>query len=67
MDLLARVEAYLRRSAVPATRFGREALGDPNFVSDLRRGREVGNDVAARVLGFLARAEKDCRVLSCRR
>ena len=38
--LLMRIEAYLRRSGVPPTRFGREAMGDPRLVFDLRRGRE---------------------------
>jgi hypothetical protein len=66
MDLLARVETYLRRTHVPPSRFGREAVGDPNFVSDLRRGRQPGGEVAERVLGFLHRAEKGSRRPACK-
>lgn len=66
MDLLAVVETYLGKTEVAPSRFGREAVGDPNFVSDLRRGRQAGFAVAARVFGFLARTEKGRRRPSCR-
>jgi 2,4-dienoyl-CoA reductase-like NADH-dependent reductase (Old Yellow Enzyme family) len=33
------IEAFLTRSGMPATNFGREAINDPNFVFQLRRGR----------------------------
>ena len=40
VQLLRDVEKYLKTSNTPAARFGREAMGDPRFVFDLRRGRE---------------------------
>lgn len=33
---LAEVEAFLKRQGISATAFGRAAVNDPNFVSDLR-------------------------------
>ena len=57
MNLLVTIERHLRRRAVPPSRFGREATGDPRFVFDLRRGREPRPHMAARVLGFIAQSE----------
>jgi len=57
MHLLSIIEKYLRRTDVPPTRFGREAVGDPRFVGDLRRGREPRATTVARVLAYLAARE----------
>ena len=38
MHLLRMIEQYLRRTGTPPTRFGRDAVGDPRFVGDLRNG-----------------------------
>ena len=38
---------------MPAARFGREAMGDPRFVFDLRNGREPRQRTVDRVLAFL--------------
>ena len=38
--LLREIEKFLSSNAIAATRFGRDAVGDPRFVFDLRRGRE---------------------------
>ncbi len=53
MYLLRDVERFLRNSSVPPTRFGREAMGDPRFVFDLRNGREPRAGTIARVRAFL--------------
>jgi len=53
--LLTRVEAFLRRTGMPPTRFGRDAARDPRLVFDLRRGRTVGDRLAARVAAFIDR------------
>jgi hypothetical protein len=53
MPLLWRIEQYLKRSAMPPTRFGRQVVHDPRFVFDLRNGREPGHRVTARVLAWL--------------
>jgi hypothetical protein len=58
LDLLGRIELYLRRSGTKPTRFGRDAVRDPRFVFDLRRGREPRPRVSARVSAFLDEAER---------
>ena len=53
MHLLREVEKFIRRSDIAPTRFGREAVGDPRFVFDLRRGRDPRPRTIARVRAFL--------------
>ena len=57
MHLLREVEKYLNRSEIAPTRFGRDAVGDPRFVFDLRRGREPRPTTVARVIAFLEMAQ----------
>lgn len=52
-DLLAGIDAYLARTDMPATTFGRLAVGDGNFVSRLRAGRSVTLRTHARIDAFL--------------
>lgn len=54
MHLLSMVERYLRESGVTASRFGRDAMGDPGFVATLRRGREPREATVRRVAAYLA-------------
>ena len=56
VHLLREVEKFLRRFDVPPTRFGREALGDPRFVFDLRKGRDPRPDTIQRVFAYLERS-----------
>ena len=49
MSLLWDIERYLRRTGVAATIFGRRAVNDPRLALDMRRGREPGPRVRARV------------------
>ena len=51
--LLREVEKFLRHRRVPPTRFGRDAVGDPRFVFDLRRGREPRPQTVERVRAYL--------------
>jgi hypothetical protein len=52
--LLQRVEEYLKIHRVPPARFGRDAMGDPKFVFQLREGREPRESTIGRVLAYLA-------------
>lgn len=63
MNLLLRIERYLKRSRTSATRFGREAMGDPRFVRDLRNGRQPRPRTMERAAGWLDQAEgqRRCR------
>lgn len=58
MSLLGRIQYYLRRTGVPPTRFGREVVNDPRFVLDLRKGREPGRAITARVSAWLDAQEE---------
>ena len=51
--LLREVEKFLRQSDVAPTRFGRDVVGDPRFVFDLRNGRDPRPQTVARVLAYL--------------
>lgn len=51
--LLERIERYLRAKRMPPTRFGRNALGDPNFVFNVRDGRRMRAATARRVEAYL--------------
>ena len=57
MHLLREVEKFLRVSNVPPARFGREVMGDPRFVFDLRNGREPRARTVARIRKFLEAAQ----------
>jgi hypothetical protein len=59
VHLLREVEKFLRQRGIAPTRFGREALGDPRFVFDLRNGREPRLRTVARVIAYLQEA-KSC-------
>lgn len=51
--LLREVEKFLRQNDTPPTRFGREAVGDPRFVFDLRNGRDPRPRTVERVRAYL--------------
>ncbi len=53
MYLLREVERFLRQNDTAPTRFGREVMGDPRFVFDLRNGRDPRPATVARVRAFL--------------
>jgi hypothetical protein len=57
VHLLREIEVFLRSSGVPAARFGRDAVNDPRFVFDLRRGREPRPQTVERVQSFLEDAQ----------
>jgi hypothetical protein len=57
VHLLRDVEKYLKSSNMPAASFGREAMGDPRFVFDLRNGREPRPRTIERVRAFLETAQ----------
>ena len=57
MYLLREVEQFLRLTNIPPARFGREVMGDPRFVFDLRNGREPRPRTIARIRRFLEAAQ----------
>lgn len=57
MSVHRKIEKFLRRTDMPATKFGRLALGDPKLVRDLRNGRELRAPTVAKLEAFLAEQE----------
>lgn len=57
-DFLASIEAHLKQTGTSASRFGREVVGDPNFVSDLRDGRKPNLALAGKVFAFIKAREE---------
>ena len=53
MQLLREVEKFLRQNDTAPTRFGREVVGDPRFVFDLRKGPDPRPQTIARVRAYL--------------
>lgn len=51
--LIDYIENHLRRTNTSASQFGWEALGDPNFVMDLRQGREPRRATVRRVIAYM--------------
>ena len=51
--LIRKIEQFLRRHDMPATKFGRLAVHDPRLVLDLRMGREPRPAMERRVEHFM--------------
>jgi predicted transcriptional regulator len=54
-----RVETFLKASGFKPTEFGRQAVGDPSFVLNLRRGRSPTLATADKVLAFIGELESE--------
>ena len=61
MNLLHRIERFLWRSGMTATRFGRAAINDPGFVRQLRNGREPRPETTKRILDWIEKADPPLR------
>ena len=55
MTVVQKIDRYLRATAMPPTKFGRLAVRDPRLVHDLKRGREPGARMIARIEAYIAR------------
>jgi hypothetical protein len=51
--LIRKIEVFLRRTGMPATKFGRLAAADPRLVNDLRNGRAPRQRMETRVEHFM--------------
>ena len=57
--LIRKIEVFLRRTGMPATKFGRLAAHDPRFVQDLRNGRTPRDRTERRVEHFMNRFREE--------
>lgn len=53
VELLEAVEAFLARTNMPHTRFGREVMADGALVQHLRAGRDLSLSNANKVLRYM--------------
>jgi hypothetical protein len=53
MKVLEKIDRFLRVKGIAASRFGREAVGDPRLVFDMRKGRRPGPSLIARINAYL--------------
>lgn len=54
MSLLLKIDRYCRHTGVRPSQFGRLAVHDPRLVHDLRKGRQLGPAIVARIEAFMA-------------
>ncbi|HLL29876.1 MAG TPA: hypothetical protein VK403_02660 [Allosphingosinicella sp.] len=59
--ILDRIDRYLRLTKTSPTRLGRDSVGDPNFVMNLRDGRQPRQSTLDRVIAFIEREEERIR------
>tara|TARA_R100001086_G_scaffold180400_2_gene100167 strand:- start:1653 stop:1937 length:285 start_codon:yes stop_codon:yes gene_type:complete len=52
-SLVHQIEAFLNRSEMPATRFGRLVGSDPRLVLDIRMGRRPRKPLENRIVRFI--------------
>ena len=55
-SFLSEIERFLSSAGVEPTALGKQALGDPNFVFDLRKGRSPSTRTIDKVRGWIAAA-----------
>ncbi|HEY0312252.1 MAG TPA: hypothetical protein VGC56_07120 [Allosphingosinicella sp.] len=51
--LIEIIERHMRAKRMAPSRFGTEAVGDPQFVFQLREGREPRNATVERVIAYI--------------
>jgi hypothetical protein len=56
MSVVVRIDRFLRNTGTSAAAFGRAVAHDPRLVFDLRRGRQPGQKLVARIESYLAGA-----------
>jgi hypothetical protein len=54
MCLLLKIDRYLRVTKMSRSAFGRRTVNDPRLVTDMMRGRIVGQDLEHRIERFMA-------------
>ena len=58
MTFQQEIEAFLAETKMSATAFGRDALNDPPFVAQLRRGRNVTLSTVEKCRAFMRQARE---------
>jgi hypothetical protein len=54
MYINRKIERFLIEHNYPATKFGRNAIGDPRLLRDIRNGRQLKTATVMRIESFMA-------------
>lgn len=57
-EILASIEAFLKRHDMPPSTFGREATGEPQLIKSMRDGRSPSLKVLEKIATFMADHER---------
>lgn len=57
--LIRKIEAFMRQTKMPQTKFGRLAAADPRLVDDLRKGRTPRSRLERPVEHFMNKYRED--------
>jgi hypothetical protein len=52
-EFKTQIETFIQRVGITPTTFGRMALSDPNFISQLRKGRVCSLRTAEKICAFM--------------
>ena len=58
-ELLQRIEAFLARTGMAPTRFGRDVMAEASLIATLRNGRSLSLKNVNKLLGFMADYEAE--------
>lgn len=56
-DLLVEIRAFCDQRGMAPTRFGKDAIGDPSFVSAIESGRDCRSRTIRKVRAFMAASD----------
>ena len=57
-QFISHVSAFIGRSGLSPTAFGKKAVGDPNLMRQIGRGRSPSLRTADRILAFIAEQDR---------
>ena len=66
-DFSDELAAFLAQTGITPSGFGRRALGDPNFVAELNRGRSPNLRTLARARAFMTRETARLGMIAARK
>lgn len=58
-SLRRRIEQFLKRTRISATRLGLEVTGDPKLVFEIRKGRAPRPRMEAKVVAYMDRIDRE--------
>ena len=58
-EVVERIDSFLARHGMAPSRLGREALGEAQFVSEVRKGRTPGLGTLGKLLEFMRKRDDE--------